>query len=75
MWIWVKQLHTIPQFLSQEEQAQPVSKFYNLAKGVVPKKRKDKDQDYQEDIQKVVKKKYRVAEIKKYLEDVATALA
>ncbi|KAJ9061821.1 hypothetical protein DSO57_1039811 [Entomophthora muscae] len=59
----------------QEEQARTVSKFRDLASQVAPKKRKSKDQDYQEDMQKVVKKKYKVAEIKKYLEDVATALA
>ncbi|KAJ9090436.1 hypothetical protein DSO57_1002742 [Entomophthora muscae] len=59
----------------QEEQARTVSKFRGLANRVAPKKRKSKEQDYQEDVQKVVKKKYKVAEIKKYLEDVATALA
>ncbi|KAJ9070516.1 hypothetical protein DSO57_1007140 [Entomophthora muscae] len=59
----------------QEEQARTVSKFHSLANQVAPKKQKSKEQDYQEDVQKVVKKKYKVAEIKKYLEDVATALA
>ncbi|KAJ9068485.1 hypothetical protein DSO57_1028213 [Entomophthora muscae] len=52
----------------QEEQAWTVSKFCNLANQVAPKKRKSKDQDYQEDVQKVVKKKYKAAEIKKLLQ-------
>ncbi|KAJ9089786.1 hypothetical protein DSO57_1009285 [Entomophthora muscae] len=52
----------------QEEQARNVSKFCNLANQVAPKKQKSKEQDYQEDVQKVVKKKYKVAEIKKNLE-------
>ncbi|KAJ9080820.1 hypothetical protein DSO57_1020945 [Entomophthora muscae] len=59
----------------EEEQARNLSKFCDLANRVAPKKRKSKEQDYQEDMQKVVKKKYKVVEIKKYLEDVATALA
>ncbi|KAJ9071093.1 hypothetical protein DSO57_1000768 [Entomophthora muscae] len=40
----------------QEEQARTVSKFQDLANWVTPKKRKSKEQDYQEDVQKVVKK-------------------
>ncbi|KAJ9062338.1 hypothetical protein DSO57_1011912 [Entomophthora muscae] len=59
----------------QEEQTQTVSKFCNLANRVAPKKQKSKEQDYQEDVQKVVKKQYKMAEIKKYLEDIATVLA
>ncbi|KAJ9049043.1 hypothetical protein DSO57_1028657 [Entomophthora muscae] len=59
----------------QEKQAQTVSKFCNLSNWVAPKKQKSKEQDYQEDVQKVVKKKYKVAEIKKYLEDVVVGHA
>ncbi|KAJ9076426.1 hypothetical protein DSO57_1026449 [Entomophthora muscae] len=58
----------------QEEQARNVSKLRGLANRVAPRKMKSKDQDCQEEIQKVVKKKYKVAEIKNYLEDVATAV-
>ncbi|KAJ9080058.1 hypothetical protein DSO57_1029060 [Entomophthora muscae] len=84
----------------QEEQERTVSKFQDLAKQAAPKKKKSKEQNYQEDIQiflwkqfylgfktmlketrpkkgvqKVVKKKYMAAELKKYLEDVTTAIA
>ncbi|KAJ9056699.1 hypothetical protein DSO57_1030268 [Entomophthora muscae] len=59
----------------QEEQARNISKFWGLANQVASKQKKNKDQEYQEAVQKAMKKKYKVERIKKYLEDVATALA
>ncbi|KAJ9062018.1 hypothetical protein DSO57_1015062 [Entomophthora muscae] len=56
----------------QEEQAQTVSKFCDLANQVAPKKRKE--QDNQEDVQKVFKKKHKVAETKKHLRNVGKFL-
>ncbi|KAJ9048542.1 hypothetical protein DSO57_1034082 [Entomophthora muscae] len=50
----------------------PIYKFHNLANRVAHKKnKKSMKKDYQEGIQKVVKKNYKVVEIKKHLENVA----
>ncbi|KAJ9090155.1 hypothetical protein DSO57_1005325 [Entomophthora muscae] len=62
-----------PEFYAED--ALMLYQFCDLANQLAPNKRKSKEQDYQEDLQKVVKKKYKVAEIKKYLEVVTTALA
>ncbi|KAJ9057689.1 hypothetical protein DSO57_1020280 [Entomophthora muscae] len=59
----------------QEEQARNVFKFQDLGNQVAQKKKISKVQKYQKAVQKIVKKKYKMVEIKKYLEDVATALA
>ncbi|KAJ9080334.1 hypothetical protein DSO57_1026127 [Entomophthora muscae] len=61
---------------SHKEQGGTALKFWDFFNQIAPKKKKknSKEQDYQNNMQKMMKIKYKVAEVKKYLEDVPNAL-